>query len=222
MLVGGLPNVGKSTFINGLRNWNSTNIGFVKQRSSRPTRVGTNAGVTRSVSEKILLCDGPPRIYILDSPGVWEPSKENVESVLKLALCGCLNFDSVYKEHVIDYMLYWLNEHGQHRYVREYDMPAPTDDVLELLQHICKAKGLVYRNRHDNKVFPLVSHAMDVAFRDFSKGALGTFVLDDLPEARSDEWRDTNARFAPLGSILVSHAPPRRQFPFVWHKNKTE
>ncbi|XP_035229516.1 mitochondrial GTPase 1-like [Stegodyphus dumicola] len=79
LMVIGIPNVGKSSLINRLRNLH------LKRKSA--TSVGAEPGVTRSVLEKIKISD-EPLIYLYDTPGVLQPCIKNVEVGLRLALCS--------------------------------------------------------------------------------------------------------------------------------------
>jgi GTPase, putative len=79
-MIVGIPNVGKSTVINKLREVN-LNLG------GRPMNVGPIAGVTRAVSEKLKISYDPP-IYLYDTPGVLAPIVTGPECALRLALCG--------------------------------------------------------------------------------------------------------------------------------------
>lgn len=72
----GVPNVGKSTLINRLRNFH------LKQ--SNAVRVGAEPGITRSIQSKVKINQNP-LVYIYDSPGVLEPTFKEIETGIKLA-----------------------------------------------------------------------------------------------------------------------------------------
>lgn len=87
LLVMGIPNVGKSTVINRLRN-------VYLGKPGKATITGPNAGVTRAVLEKIKICEHPRRVYLFDTPGILEPSFSRLENdadreaLMRCALCG--------------------------------------------------------------------------------------------------------------------------------------
>jgi hypothetical protein len=62
MLVVGIPNVGKSTIINGIR------LACGKKKAAK---TGASPGVTRALSG-FSVCDDPPA-YLVDTPGVMLP-----------------------------------------------------------------------------------------------------------------------------------------------------
>lgn len=87
LLVMGIPNVGKSTVINRLRN-------VYLNKAGRAAVSGAHAGVTRAVMEKIKICESPRKIYLFDTPGILEPSfhqletEADMEALMRCALCG--------------------------------------------------------------------------------------------------------------------------------------
>ena len=81
LMIIGVPNVGKSTIINKLRN------NYLKVRG-RATITGALPGVTKSVLERIKINANPP-IYLYDTPGVLEPKvNRDIETIMRCALCG--------------------------------------------------------------------------------------------------------------------------------------
>ncbi|KAJ8876203.1 hypothetical protein PR048_024113 [Dryococelus australis] len=130
MMVIGVPNVGKSSLINALRNRHL--------HKSNAAHVGAVAGVTRSVQNRIKVVHDPP-VYLLDTPGVLTPSVSNIESGLRLALCSCLQDHLVGEEVIADYLLYMLNKEGNFAYVEYLGLEQPTESIsLALLSHARK------------------------------------------------------------------------------------
>lgn len=78
IMVIGVPNTGKSSLINALRNKHLNKKGA--------SAVGAVAGITRSVLTRIKVCEDPP-IYLLDTPGVLMPHIREMEVGMKLAVC---------------------------------------------------------------------------------------------------------------------------------------
>jgi len=80
-MILGIPNVGKSTVINKLRN-------ICLGVGGKATSTGAIAGVTRSVMERIKINANPP-VYLYDTPGVLEPKLDKgLEATMRCALCG--------------------------------------------------------------------------------------------------------------------------------------
>uniref|UniRef100_A0A8D2A7A8 Mitochondrial ribosome associated GTPase 1 n=1 Tax=Sus scrofa TaxID=9823 RepID=A0A8D2A7A8_PIG len=79
IMVIGVPNVGKSSLINALRRQHL--------RKGKATKVGGEPGITRAVMSRVQVCERP-LMFLLDTPGVLAPRIQNVETGLKLALCG--------------------------------------------------------------------------------------------------------------------------------------
>lgn len=87
VLVSGMPNVGKSTFLNALRR--------VGVRKGKAAITGSNPGVTRKVIGTVKINEDPA-IYVYDTPGIMVPflghDETGVEMALKLALTCKLAF----------------------------------------------------------------------------------------------------------------------------------
>lgn len=135
IMIIGVPNVGKSSLINHLRNRHLN-----KKAASH---VGAEAGITRSVLTRIKICEDP-LIYLLDTPGVMLPKIHNDEMGMKLALCACFQDHLVGPEHIADYLLYWMNKNEHFSYVDELGLKEPTDDItLALLAGAQKYNQIV-------------------------------------------------------------------------------
>ncbi|XP_014276307.1 mitochondrial GTPase 1 [Halyomorpha halys] len=124
IMITGVPNVGKSSIINALRHT------YLRRNKAAP--VGALAGVTRSVTSKIKVSE-VPLIYVLDTPGILEPTVSDMDAALKLALCSSMQDHLVGCEIIADYLLFWLNKHNNFSYVGYMGVKEPVDSITELL-----------------------------------------------------------------------------------------
>ncbi|NXI18056.1 MTG1 GTPase, partial [Irena cyanogastra] len=106
ILVIGVPNVGKSSLINSLRR--------LHLKKGRATAVGGEPGITKAVMSRIQVCE-KPLMYLVDTPGVLPPRLKDVETGMKLALCGAIHDHLVGEDVMADYLLYILNKQQQFR-----------------------------------------------------------------------------------------------------------
>jgi ribosome biogenesis GTPase A len=174
IMVIGVPNCGKSSLINVLRNRHLNKRGA--------SRVGAVAGITRSVLTRIKICEDPA-IYLLDTPGVLMPNVRDVEMGMKLALCSCLQDHLVGEENIADYLLYWLNKNNNFTYVEMMGLSEPTDDITLCLLSCAKKLGktIRLRNYHENSVQdkPNLRAAATFFLKAFRTGELGHVCLDN-------------------------------------------
>lgn len=174
IMVIGVPNTGKSSLINALRNRHLHKKGA--------SAVGAVAGITRSVLTRIKICEDP-MIYLLDTPGVLMPNIKQIEAGMKLALCSCFKDDIVGEENIADYLLYWLNKNGNFSYVEFMGLQEPTDDIyFILLSYATKHnKTIRIKNVTNNQVEerPDTKSAAVHFIRAFRTGIFGKVFLDD-------------------------------------------
>ncbi|KYN36789.1 Mitochondrial GTPase 1 [Trachymyrmex septentrionalis] len=184
MMVIGVPNVGKSSLINCLRN-NNLHL------SGKATPVGATAGVTRAVLTRIKISE-EPLMYLIDTPGILVPSINDIHAGFKLALVGCLQ-DHVAGSHLLaDYLLYWLNKNGRFEYVEKLGLLEPNDNVSYVLTFIAAKFEKTMRIKSYNnqkQVMPDLKFAADYFISSFRKGDFGFYCLDiDLLET-SQNWK---------------------------------
>ncbi|XP_012266731.2 mitochondrial GTPase 1 [Athalia rosae] len=181
IMVIGVPNVGKSSLINRLRN---KHLG-----KANATAVGAVAGITRSVLTRIKIKETPP-VYLLDTPGVLTPNVPNVEIGLKLALVSCLQDHLVGPDVIADYLLYWLNKNRRFEYVDKLGLSDPCDDILEVLTlSAVKLQKTKKIRQHDNQIVicPDIQAAAQNFLKIFRSGELGPVCLDaDILQNRTN------------------------------------
>lgn len=180
IMVIGVPNVGKSSLINRLRN--------MHLKRSKAAHVGGIAGITRSVGEKIKISENP-LVYLLDTPGILPPYIPDVYSGLKLALVGCSQDHLVGPQVLADYLLFWLNKNHRFEYVDILNLKEPTDDVIEVLIQIAvKFKKVKKIKNFDGQIHvkPDLHFAAEHFIKIFRSGELGLYCLDrDILEDNS-------------------------------------
>jgi len=103
LMIGGIPNVGKSTIINSLRKRDSE----VNHTKKSGARTGGVPCVTKAVSGFKIITDPPT--YLKDTPGIIIPKINQPLDGLKLCACNCIRDGIVEYENVIDYILFELN-----------------------------------------------------------------------------------------------------------------
>lgn len=173
IMVIGVPNVGKSSLINSIRN---TVLG---KKSAAP--VGAVAGITRAVQNQIKISQNP-LIYVLDTPGVLSPVIRNVEAGLKLALCATLQDHLVGEEIIADYLLYWLNKNNNFDYVSYLNCDEPTDDIRIALAKaaIHRQASIKYKNFDGAYIYRPDMQGMARNFLNaYRNGVFGKVLLDN-------------------------------------------
>lgn len=174
ILVLGVPNVGKSTILNKLRQT------YTKNRKA--ARVGSMPGVTRSVMNKVRV-NFDPDIYVIDTPGILSPKIGNDDTGMRLALCDCLPKKLVGPEKIIDYMLYWFNKHNNFDYVKYCGIREQTDNYLDLLAQVALTRHLLIpvKNPVTGKLAYRCNFekTAEQLLREFQNGHFGKVMLDD-------------------------------------------
>lgn len=168
ILIAGMPNVGKSTFVNALRR------SFTTRGSCAPT--GDRPGVTRAVQNDIIVHEDPP-IYILDTPGVMLPKIEDQDLAMKLALIGTLRDDVVGEELLADYALFTLNRSRNFSYVDRFNLAGPSDDIEWVLEGIARRIGAL--GSGGSVSYDRAARHLLLCLR---QGKLGKLVLDEIPD----------------------------------------
>ncbi|NXO21544.1 MTG1 GTPase, partial [Cisticola juncidis] len=175
ILVIGVPNVGKSSLINSLRR--------LHLKKGKATAVGGEPGITKAVLSRIQVCE-QPLMYLVDTPGVLPPRLGDVETGMKLTLCGAIHDHLVGEDVMADYLLFTLNKQQQFGYVQRYGLGQPCDHIEALLKHVALSQGRTQRVKvltgtgNVNMMMLNYPAAAYEFLRDFRAGRLGRVTLN--------------------------------------------
>ena len=158
-IIVGMPNVGKSTFINS----------YVKKNV---VKVENHPGVTKKnqwvkISKNLLL---------LDTPGITEPKFENKKVGYNLILIGSLNEKNFILDEIILYFVEFLKnnyiDNLKNRYNIDIDL---NDSAIQIIEKIGISKNLMSKNSaiDYNRVYNTV-------LIDFRSGKLGKITIDEV------------------------------------------
>lgn len=170
----GIPNVGKSSLINRLRQYH---LGL----KGEPAKIGPVAGVTRHVEMKIKICSRP-LVYSLDTPGVLEPScTRNKNKTMQLAACGTI-YDAILDPYELaSYILKYLNNKGNYAYTNVIGLKQPIDDINELFRQALSEDAKELGSRHytlkSSKVKPDINKFCWHYIRQFRLGYYGSIMF---------------------------------------------
>ncbi|KAE9404994.1 P-loop containing nucleoside triphosphate hydrolase protein [Gymnopus androsaceus JB14] len=141
VLVIGMPNVGKSTLLNALRNMG------IKGRTPKAFRTSAQPGLTQALSTRLKLSIDP-LVYAFDTPGVMLPflgqGDKGAERGVKLALIAGIKEGMYEMETLASYLLYRLNVLNPIAPAYLTLLPEgtqPTIDLEELLSQIAQRYG---------------------------------------------------------------------------------
>ncbi len=154
-MVLGIPNVGKSTFINTL---SKKKKAAVENRPGK-TRTETLIKVSDSLS-------------IFDSPGVLEPNYEDKNEITKLALLGSVKAEILPLIALSDYCLDFLKENYPEYVPNRYGATLSETDEEVFAEIALKRNFLLPEGKYDEM------RARTTLLNDFKSGILGKVCLD--------------------------------------------
>lgn len=144
LMVVGIPNCGKSTLINRLR---QHHLG----KGGEAVRTGASAGVTRHVEYMVKVSSRPP-IYVLDTPGVLQPSAtKGYDQAMQLALCASINDKVLNPVDLVSYLLRYLNEREDLFYSSFFGLEnqaIPSTEILLKQMRETRRKEAMIKNPH--------------------------------------------------------------------------
>ena len=161
-LVVGIPNVGKSTFINKLSKRKAANVGNMP-------------GVTKAQQWIKIKND----FELLDTPGVLWPKFENQEIGTKLALIGTIKQDILDKSNLAYSLLnYLFNEHPEfltNRYGIELVDEFNDENEIVLLERIGRKRGLLKAKGEVE-----INRVEEIILKEFKEGLMGRYSLEKV------------------------------------------
>ncbi len=174
-IVVGIPNVGKSTFINSFA-------------GKACTKTGNKPGVTKG--KQWIRMDR--ELELLDTPGILWPKFESEEVGKNLALIGSINDEILEMTQLASDLIVYLLEHYREQLACRYQIDDPDDGMtpLAVLTHICGVRGCYKKGQE-----PDYEKAASVLMDDFRSGRMGRITLELPPDvggsADYDEIEET-------------------------------
>lgn len=159
-MVVGVPNVGKSFFINALA-------------GRKVTRTGDRPGITRG-RQWVNLGRG---VELLDTPGVLWPKFEDRLVAFKLAATGAIKEEVYDVKEVAAWLAQWLMQYYPGSLKNRYDYTEVKESGYHFLEWVAQKRNML----GSGGVLEL--HRAAVHFlNEFRKGLLGRFTLDFPPQ----------------------------------------
>lgn len=173
VMVLGIPNVGKSSFINRIAKKNTL-------------EVGNKPGVTRS-KQWMRVND---KIELLDTPGVLWPKFESEQVALNLAYTGTIKDDIIEKVEIAFNLLKYLLENYRKNIIDRYSIDndtiekilnreeyAENENIYEIMQLLGKKRGaIVSGGRVDDEKIS------NIIIDDYRRGKLGKITLEKVKD----------------------------------------
>ena len=157
-MVVGIPNVGKSTFINALA-------------GKACAKTGNKPGVTKG-KQWIRL---NKNVELLDTPGILWPKFEDQTVGLRLAFIGSIKDEILQTEELASELVKFLNQSYPGVLEEKYTIES-SDDNYEVLRRIAESRHCLVRGSELD-----VEKAAAILLDDFRNGRLGRLTLE-LPE----------------------------------------
>lgn len=160
-MVVGIPNVGKSTFINKLAN-------------RKATVTGNRPGVTKAQQIIRVAKD----FELFDTPGVLWPKFENETIAKNIALIGSIKQDILPYDDLFIYAIDYLSKHYPQLLLERYDLVVEDkeDWVIDVLDHISEKRKIKKRNNETD-----YDRVMELFFTDVYDGSIGKVSWEEPP-----------------------------------------
>lgn len=161
-IVVGIPNVGKSTFINSFA-------------GKACTKTGNKPGVTKGKQWIRLNKD----LELLDTPGILWPKFESEEVGKRLAMIGSMNDEILQMTLLATELLSYLLSHYRQSLFARYPVEAGTEEItpVQMLSLICENRKCYKKGQE-----PDLEKAAALLVDDFRSGRIGRITLETCGE----------------------------------------
>lgn len=159
-MVVGIPNVGKSTFINS----------FAGRAAAK---TGNKPGVTKG-AQWIRL---NKQVELLDTPGILWPKFEDPAVGVKLAMLGSVNDEILNIDELSMELIKLLDQYFPEVISERYQIEKQ-EEPLKVLEEIARARACLLKGNELD-----ISKAANILMDDFRAGRLGRLTVEFPPEA---------------------------------------
>lgn len=165
-MIIGIPNVGKSTFINAL-------VG------KKGAKTGNRPGVTKGKQWLKL----PGRLQLLDTPGVLWPKFDDQQVALHLAFTGAIRDEILDTETLALRMIERLQVVDSQALETRYPVDAdPNRPAIDVMDDIARKRGCILRGNE-----PDYTRVANLILDEYRKGKLGRITFDRVEEVENEE-----------------------------------
>ena len=165
VMVVGIPNVGKSTFIN-------------KMAKNNIAKTGDRPGVTKSKQ----WIKTPLGIEMLDTPGVLWPKFEDERTALNLAFTGAIKDEIMDTEELSYRLVERLQKHYANELMARYKIERVFEDPLDTLDAIARKRGCLMSGGHID-----YNRIAVILLDEFRGGKIGNISLERVYDVLDEE-----------------------------------
>ncbi len=157
VMILGIPNVGKSTFINSLAKRNVA-------------KAGNKPGVTKE--KQWIKID--EKIELMDTPGMLWPRLNDSNVAMNLAFLNSIGENAVDNEEISYNLLKYLVENYKEKVELRYDIKIEeNEEIIDIRDKIARKKGAILSGGRINE-----QKISDMILADFRTGKLGRISLE--------------------------------------------
>lgn len=163
-MIVGIPNVGKSTFINRLK-------------GSASAKAGDKPGVTRGKQWIVL----GPYLEFLDTPGMLWPKLEDQEMAKRLAFIGSIRAEIMDQQKLCKDLIAFLMQVNPGALKERLKLDELCEDTDVLLERACRGRGWILQGGE-----PDLERGAQVILDEYRGGKMGRISLERPPKENGD------------------------------------